>query len=191
MGAATDAELLARAVHNPARLILGPTTTTGGIPYGGVSLGLVRDADIIWHGEYVPSKDPSSGRVQEVGVRGVEYPELYVLIEGNTWDEDVLQNAFTSAVGPSGLIYGNPPEALIQGDVIPHGRRAWAPVLFAALDPKHKSVYFRRPVLTIALGRAVAFAHERKSGLPLFFTPTPSSRGVGDWQCARLENISL
>lgn len=187
MGAATDLQRLSQAVKNPGRLVLGPTSTSGSYPYGGVSLGFQTDSEVRWRAEYVETHDPSSGRIVEIGRRGVEWPEIYTMIEGTAWDEDIIQAVFTSASLQSIV---TPVEASAQGTTMPHVVSAWPPLLFAPYDQTHKAVYFRRPIPTLSLQQSLALSHAKKCGLPVRFTPSPCSSGK-DWQVARLENIAL
>jgi hypothetical protein len=191
MGAAQDPELLARAVNNPGRLVLGPTSTTSAFPYGGVNLGFFRDGEVVWHVEYNRNRDPASGRTSEINREGVEFPEIYCLIEGPSWDEDITLAAFQRALQASGLSFSQPTEARPGGTNMPTVVVACPPILMAAEDPAQRSVYMRRPVLTLSIRQATAIAQTLKAGLPLLFTPTPDSSGDDDWQCARLENITL
>lgn len=192
MGAATDNERLAQAIHNPGRLVLGPTATTGSFPYGGVNLGPHRDAEIVWQAQYFEVRDPASGRVVEMGRDGAEYPEIYCLADG-IWDEDIVVGAFSRYTRASSTTYPSPAEARIDGANVPKLVAAWPPLLFVADDPMHKSVYFRRPLPTLSLRQASALSREAKVGLPLRFIPTPDLAWAStpDWQIARLENITL
>lgn len=190
MGVATDAELLARAIKNPGRLILGPTSVTGSFPYGGTSLGHHRDGEIQWHAEYIPTRDPASGMMSEIGRAGAEYPEIYCLIEGPNWDEDVVFATFKGAVR---VAAPEPAETRAQGSrttvIVP----AWPPLLLASEDPSLKSIYIPRPIPTLSLRAGVALSRMFHAGLPMRFTPTINSdyATTPPWQCARLENIVL
>ena len=82
MGAALDTALLARITRNPGRLVLGPTTKSGGLPYGGKTLGYVRELRLEVETHYQESRDPSSKALLELGRRGVEVYRLYCVIEG-------------------------------------------------------------------------------------------------------------
>jgi len=190
MGTSTDAERLALAVKNPGRFILAPTTTSGPWPYGGTSLGLVTECELDWDVLITLKRDPASGAIVEAS-RGVETPILTCVIDGVAWDEDVLAAVFTRTSGA--LPVTSPAEVQIGGTAIPAVVPAWQPVLFAALDPRHKSIYFRRPIPLLSLRSAVAFAQNRKAGLPVKFIPTPDTAWATTppWQISRLENITL
>lgn len=193
MGATANADLLQKARRNPGRLVLGPTTLSGSLsassPFGGVALGLNAEAEIVWRTEYDPVRDPASGRIAHVGRRACDYPELYCLIEGPAWDEDVLAVTFARAT----KFGGSSPETRIEGTVIPSDVGAWPPVLFVSEDPKGKCVYFRRPLLLLSLRNAVAIANAKKCGLPMRFVPSPDSawQTTPDWQICKRENLSL
>lgn len=187
-----DRQSLAQAMCNPGRLVLGPTQITGAFPYGGVALGFHSDAEIVWRTDLILSQDVMSHRVTEAGRHGEDFPEIYCLLSGVQWDENFLLGAFQRAIASSALPYPDPPETRIQGGSIPFGVKAWPPMLFAANDPTHKSVYFTRPLPTLSLREGVAIAKTRQAGLPVRFIPTPTSEaGIPDWQVVRLENMIL
>jgi len=189
----SDKDLLARAVRNPGRFILGPTQTTGGGTYGGVSLGFHRDGEAVWRSDYVQVRDPASGRIVEIGRNGADYPEVYALVDGPSWDEDMLQGIFARFTRPSQNAVPTPAETRIDGTIIPSNVLAWPPILFAADDPAHKSIYFRRPLPTLSLRQGVALSQALRAGLPVRFIPSPDSAWVTvpDYQIARIENIVL
>ena len=204
MGEATDAELLQRALRNPGRLCSAPNSTTSAFPHGGMSLGYVVAVDLEWDTAYQEIRDPLSGALQKVLRRRVEVPRLAILVDGPSWDEDYLAAVLTQARAGSSLTVKKPAEARGEGSVLPFPVAAWEPLLFSPIDPRGKAVYFRRPVGRLQPGRAVAFAQERKAGLPIVFDPTPNSTGVQTtssgatsypsspyWQIARLENLTL
>lgn len=204
MGAASADELLARVLHNPGRLCVSPTSTTSDFPHGGTSLGEVVAVDLELDVAYQEIRDPASGALAKVIRRRVEVPRLIFLLAGPSWDEDTLAAVLTQTRSAANLTIKKPAETRLEGTVIPYPVAAWEPILFSSIDPRGKSVYFRRPVGRLQLGRAVAFARDRKAGLPLVFDPTPNSTGVQVtastaatpvsspyWQIARLENVTL
>ena len=193
MGVAGDAELLARVIRNPGRLCLGPTTTTGSFPYGGVSLGFHRDAEIVWVTEYVETHDPMSGRIVEVGRRGVEYPVIYCSLEGWQWDEDAVQATFSRASKPTQNPFPTPAESVISGTVIPGLVGAWPPMLMASEDPALPSIYSRRPIPLLSLRDAIAISRMKPGGLPMRFAPTPTADWAtnGDFQIGRVEQMVM
>lgn len=191
MSGATEKEMLVRALHNPGRLILGPTTTTGGANYGGVLLGPHRDGEAVWRGNYSIYLDPMSKQPASVGRHGAEWPEIYCLLDGPTWDEDFLQAAFSQATSAVGLAVQDPPEARVEGTTVPFDASAWPPILFAANDPSLKSIYIPRPYPTLSLRQGVALSKRLRAGLPIRLIPSPCGDGSLPWQVARLENISL
>jgi hypothetical protein len=189
MGAATDAALLARAVRNPGRLCLGPTTKTGSFPYGGKSLGFSRENEVDFQVEYYKSLDPSSGALLEVSRRRVEIPVFSFLAEGMPWDEDLV--AATFAKSTSGL--GSPVETRAEGSVMPGVVQAWNPVLFKPFDDNLPCIYLRRPVSLLSMRRAVQLAMARKAGLPIFLYPLVAEgyQSTPYWQFGRFSNILL
>jgi hypothetical protein len=204
MGAATDAELLARVVRNPGRLCVSPSSTTSDFPHGGTALGEVVDVVLEWDVAYQEIRDPLCGALSKLVRRRIEVPRLAFLLAGPAWDEDVIAAILTQTRAAANLTVKKPAETRLEGSVIPYPVAAWNPILFSPLDPRGKAVYFRRPIGRIRLGSATAFAQDRKAGFPLVFDPTPNSTGVQVslspatsypsspyWQIARLENLVL
>lgn len=192
MGSASDIEKLAQAVRNPGRLILGPTSTTGSFPYGGVSLGFVSEAEVIPDARYQESMDPASGALAEVARRSVENLRIVCLLD-EAWDEDALMAIFTKSTPSTGLAFQSPPETRVEGAMIPAVVPAWSPLLFAADDPNQKSVYIRRPVPRLSLRDSVRFSKTYRAGLPVVFSATPDLAWATTppWQICRLENVTL
>lgn len=188
MGAATDAELLARVVRNPGRLALGPTNLALPFPFGGKSLGFTRGLELVWDFVQGVTRDPTSGVVTEVTRRRVEVPDLVGLAEGVAWDEDLLVALYTQT---SVFGSGSNTDVRIEGTQIPAVVPAWQRVVFAADDARGKSVLLRRPVPRL-VQQSMALALKLKCGLPFRLTPTPSSDVTGPfWQIARLGNLVL
>lgn len=186
---ATESEQLARAVRNPGRLVLGPTATTGSFPFGGVELGAHRDAEVVWQEEQIRVRDPLSGRTSEVGRNGAAFPEVFCIIEGPQWDEDLLVALFSRATRST----DDPAETRAEGDALPQNYATWPPLAFIPDDLNLKAVYFRRPIPTLSLRQSTALSQEFRCGLPVRFVPTVTIdwQTIPDWQVARWENISL
>lgn len=194
MTAAQDPELLARAIRNPGRLVVAPTTTSGAFPYGGTPVGLVTAAELEWDVRYQENRDPASGgAISEVARRSVEFPRLALMLDGPQRDEDALLAIFTQATPFSGLAVQSPRETRLEGTLLPRVVAAWLPLLFASLDPLGECAYFRRPVPLLSLRKSVEYAAKRKAGLPILFAPTPDAAWatIPYWQVGRLENLTL
>lgn len=193
MGTAQDPELLARAVRNPGRLILAPTTVTGGFPWGGKSLGFTRGMRCEFEVRYQRIYDPSSGVLVKVVRRRVEFPVLGCLLEGPAWDPDVLAALASQSTPSTGLAVQQPPETRLEGTLIPAEVPAWQKLLFVSDDPQGACAVIRRPVPLIDLSQAIEFAAKRKCGFPVRFAPTPDSAWASTpfWQIARRENLTL
>jgi hypothetical protein len=188
LGASSDVELLARVVRNPGRLVMSPGSTSGAFPYGGTSLGLTRGGELVVDVRYAENRDPASGAVNEIARRTVETPRLVFVVEGPSWDEDLVAAAFSRTVS---LPTQSPPDVRAEGTLLPGVVQATSPILFAADDPKGKSVYFKRPLVIVHLGLPVPFSW-RKAGLPIVIVPSPHSGATsGHWQIARLGNLVL
>jgi hypothetical protein len=201
VGAASDPELLRRILRNPCRLCVDPTDTALDFPHGGTSLGLIMDFDIDFEVRYTRILDPASGALTELSRRSVENVKISLLVDGPDWDEDLIAAAFSRSRSMSTYA---PTETRLEAATVPYPVAAWRPILVSPVDRRGKALYVRRPVPLLPLGRSVAWARQRKAGLPLIFEPTPNSTGVlggSDsaaggpsspyWQLARLENITL
>lgn len=189
MGTLSDVELLARSLKNPARLCLAPTTTSGSFPYSGTSLGFARATRLRYDVIYDRRYDPTTRQLREVGRIGVENVALLGILDG--YDEDLIAAIYTKTTAAASLAVPYPPEVRIEGATVPAVVPAIAAVLFASIDPRQKSVYFRRPVVTIDMADPITqYALRRNAGLPFVIEPTPPS-GKKPWQIARLENLTL
>jgi hypothetical protein len=192
LGASSDVDLLARVVRNPGRLVLAPLSSSAAFPYQGTPLGLTRGGKVFLDVRYQENRDPASGAIQEIARRWVEFPRLVFLVEGPGWDEDVLASAFASTTVSSAATY--PPETRANGTIFPSVVRASAPILFAADDPKGKSVYFKRPLVIFQFGESVPLSLREKAGLPIVIIPTPhqgTSKVNPFWQIGRLGSLAL
>lgn len=193
MGAATDLERLAKAVRAPGRLCLGPTAVSGSYPFGGVNLGFHRDGEIVWNARYQPIHEPTSGAVSEVARRSVEFPEVYCLIEGPQWDEDVVAGTFSSVTRSGALAHASPAENRINGTLIASGVEAWPPMAFVPNDTNQDAIYIPRPYPTLSLKQAVRLSMLFGAGLPMKFTPSSHAawQTQGFYQVCRWENVIL
>lgn len=193
MGAASDQELLARAVKAPGRLILGPTSTTSAPYYGGLNLGFHSDGEVQWNVRYQPIPEPTSGLLASMSRRSVDYPEIYCLIDGPRWDEDILAGAFSSTTSGASLPFQSPVEARINGTLIPFPVSAWPPMLWAPDDTNESGIYFRRPYPLLSLRHSVALSNIMGAGLPMRWAPSPDSlwATIPFYQCCRVENMIL
>lgn len=195
MGAAIDLERLAQAVRNPGRFVVAPVPVAGRLagafPFGGTDLGPISQVELDWLAKYEDVDDPASGVHVETECLDVEVPRIHVLIQGPSWDEDVIAAACTKTT--AGRV-ASPVERRIEGTLIPRALiSAWNPILFAPDDPNHKAVLFRRPEARLSLRKSVAFAQRLGAGLPIVFLPTPDDAWATTpyWQIARMENLSL
>lgn len=188
MGSATDAELLARAVRNPGRFCLGPTTLSGSFPFGGVSLGFSASARARWDIQYERRYDPSTRALVEIG-RGVENLAVHAL--NYDWDEDLVPAIFTQTTPSSGLADPSPPESRVEGATVPRLVPATAPVLFVSDDTQGKCVFIRRPLITLDMSDPfIQFAIARKHMLPVEIEPT-TPLGLKPFQICRFANMDL
>ena len=190
MGATPNTELLQKSLRNPGRLVINPTTRSGGYPWGGTGLGLVRTVEVEFDGRYTEIRDPASGVVVEVRRKVVETPRIAVVLEGPTWDEDALAAVFSRAPTVNRVL---PAETRPQGTLTPNVVSAWHPILFVPHDKYGKCVYFRRPAPLLSFRRSVEFSMARNAGLPLVFIPTPDQnyQTTPYWQICRIGNLQL
>lgn len=198
--AISDVDLLATAVRNPGRLVIGPTSTTS--PYGGTTIGVRRDCDIRWLTEYQDVRDPMSGALLKRIRRSIEIPYMRFLLE-LPFDQNALNAAFNAST-PAGSLTFSPPETRINGSVIPQAvvsaLASQAPLALIADDPRLPSVYFLMaiPKLVEDVSR---FSMSDKALLVVDFEPIPTADtgdpgypyvGSKPWfQIGRFENVVL
>lgn len=167
MGAAPDVELLARAIRNPGRICMGPSTLSGSFPFGGRDMGLHRNADLFIAGEYQETHDPSDGQYLETGRRSIENLWIDFMIEGPRWDEDFLQAIQANFTKPANLPVTSPPETQILGGGDPTTLTPLPPLLFAADDIENgESIYIPRPIAR-GLGVGIRLSLQAKCAMPI------------------------
>lgn len=193
MGAASDTTLLARALRNPGRLVLNPSNLAGTFPYGGTSLGFVREARLSFDVAYRELRDPTSGAVLKVVRKTVEVPRLAVALDGPQWDENATAGLFTKTTAAASLPHPSPAETRLEGTLLPAVVPTWGTLLFDAEDPKHPSVGFRNAVPKLDPTRMVAFARLLKASLFVVFVPVPDTSWTSSpyWSICRRENMTL
>lgn len=190
MGAATDLQDLARAVRNPGRLCLGPTAVSGAFPFGGLSVGLHRGAELVLAGRIQETEDATNGQLLEVARRSIENLWIDLVIDGPGWDEDLLQYIYSKTNRSSTLASQYPAETQIVGGGDATTLTPLPPLLFAAEDAlKGDSAYILRPV-AIGLGLGIAFARSKKAGMPIRIKAT-GVKNRDPWQVSRLANVVL
>lgn len=127
----SDASLLAFAIRNPGRLLLGPTTVSGSWPYGGTAIGVRRAAKMQLLTREQEIQDPANGNLLGVVPRANERVRLAYLLEP-PWDSNVIPKAFAGGSGSN-----------FDGTVVPRARIAplSSPLAFVADDPTGFSWY--------------------------------------------------
>lgn len=191
MGSSTDPELLAEAVYNPGRLVIGPTATVGGFPYGGIEAGFTEHMECRPSVEYQRNKDPSNGELNEIARRSVENMALGCILTGVRWDEDLLQAIFLRTVQAGLLPFPSPGETqIIGGAKIPRVVKALPPTMFVPEAAAGECVYFIRPLLLLDLRDGIKFSSERRCGMPVVFVAS-AALNRDPWQISRLEQITL
>jgi hypothetical protein len=202
VGAISDADLLAAAIDVPGRLVLGPTTNSGGWPYGGTPIGVRTAARLEFTGRDQLIHDPMTGAFQYRRRREVEWPRIGFQLEP-PWDQNALLAAFNATIPAASTAYPTPPETVLEGGWVPVANVAPmpSPLLFAPLDPRQDAVYFRLPVALISFADAIALQTDEEAGLSFLFVPAlsvdtgdPGYPYVGSkspWSIGRPENLVI
>lgn len=182
---------LTRALRNPGRLVLSPTSTAPGTtyPYGGTALGYVKQVRLRWGIAYHRVIAEEWNEFTETDRIG-EFPILAFVLE--QWDDDLTKRVFplvTTTGSPSGLA----DIARIDGGAGPAKVAAMEPLLFAPFDPKHKAVYLRRPEPELEAQAQLELALIQDAVFPLVVVATrdASWATTPPWQVDKLEHLVL
>lgn len=180
------------ALRVPGQLIVGPTLTTGGIPFGGTRLGLVRNVVLrMKEGRVEITAEELGVEVVDYVLTGADYQIAFAL---RGWDADAWSTVFPNTTlgalgGQTGVVAPGPVEPGRLGS-----SRA-VKLLFAPDDTaRHPAVYFPAAIPLAAETQEVALSKAKPSEYLIMaaFRATRDGHGTGrQAQIQLIEDLTL
>ena len=178
------------ALRVPGELIVGPTVTTGGLPFGGTRLGLVRDVKLrVLEGRVNITAEELGVEVVDYVLTGSDYRLAFAL---RGWDADAWGQVFPNTTlgalgGQTGVVAPGPVEPGRLGS-----SRA-VQLLFAPDDTaRHPAVYFPAAIPLAAESQEVSVTRQNEFLVLAAFHATRDGHGTGRLaQVQLIEDLTL